>query len=170
MRSVFPEQPFMDPQFSHYALDHLPVRILVLDSHIPKKDYGILCEERKQWLTARLEEDRKKPTMIFLHHFPIDVQEPIFSTINLRNGNDLKQIISASPNVRGIYCGHYHHAGASVFGRALCWISPSTAPSHILEGDKCIGLNLTYPAYSVHEFINGNFMSQIVSVAPTLCP
>ncbi|MEI8321237.1 MAG: metallophosphoesterase [Alphaproteobacteria bacterium] len=166
LKSVFPKQPFMSNHFALHDLNGSFIRTLILDTRIPDKDEGVLCPERIQWLKDRLEEDSEKPTLLFMHHFPIEVQEPLFSSINLKNSSELERIILTNPQIMGVYCGHYHHAASAVFGGILCWISPSTAPSHVLEGSKCLGLTLSNPAYSLHSYQNKKTHSKIMTIAP----
>ena len=53
-----------------YAIENWPVRIIALDSSVDGKSYGRLGEEQLVWLSTTLEADRRKPTLVMLHHPP----------------------------------------------------------------------------------------------------
>ena len=165
LKKVFAQHNyFLTDKFSHYVIDDLPIRIIVLDSQVIGEDYGTLCSARIEWLRQVLLSSRKH-TLIFIHHFPIMVKDELFNEINLLNNNELESIVSQHDNILGIFCGHSHYGAVSVYGGKLCFISPSTAPVHIIKNNKCAGLTLSSPSYSVHSYrSSGNIMSSIIAV------
>lgn len=166
LRSVFTQQPFENERFSHYVIQKERNRLIILDSTIPGDIPGTLCADRKEWLETQLQQSLVS-TLIFMHHFPIEVSEPLFNQFRLLNGEELENLLRPYPHVKGIYCGHYHHAVATLFSNTICWISPSTAPTHTVEGSKCLGINLTQPAYSLHTLMGENVVSKIITIAET---
>jgi len=165
LKQVFTEHDyFLTDNFSHYVIEDLPIRIIVLDSQVIGEDYGTLCSARIEWLRQVLLSSRKH-TLIFIHHFPIMVKDELFNEINLLNNNELASIISEHDNILGIFCGHSHYGAASIYGGKLCWVSPSTSPVHIIKNNKCAGLILSSPSYSLHKYYSsGNITSNIVAV------
>lgn len=155
---------FLTDNFSHYVIEDLPIRIIVLDSQVIGEDYGTLCPARIEWLWKVLLSS-KKHTLIFIHHFPIKVKDEVFNEINLLNNNELESIVSEHDNILGIFCGHSHYGAASIYGGKLCWVSPSTAPIHIIKNNRCTGLTLSSPSYSLHKYYSsGSITSSIVAV------
>lgn len=155
---------FLSGNFSHYVIEDLPITIIVLDSQVIGEDYGILCSARIEWLRKVLLFS-KKYTLIFIHHFPIKVKDEVFNEINLLNNNELESIVSEYDNILGIFCGHSHYGAASIYGGKLCWVSPSTAPIHIIKNNRCTGLTLSSPSYSLHKYYSsGSITSSIVAV------
>ncbi len=72
MREAFKDTSFMPSSgFIQYAIDEYPVRLIGLDTLEEGKDFGHLCETRLSWLEKTLEQDREKPTLIFMHHPPV---------------------------------------------------------------------------------------------------
>ena len=69
--AAFPDQPVADG-FLQYAIEDFPVRILVLDTLEVGRHGGGFCEARAAWLRARLAEAPGRPTMLVLHHPPIE--------------------------------------------------------------------------------------------------
>lgn len=138
-------------RFANYVIDCLPIRIIVLDTQVQGEEYGKLCRNRIKWLTDIVNSSTKE-TIIFLHHFPIEVNNILFKNLNLLESSTLSKLIIEHKNILGLYCGHYHYAMQQTFASRTCWISPSTAPSHILRSNNSVGLNYTPPAYSLHYF------------------
>jgi Icc protein len=166
LRSIFTDQPFQNDPFGHYVIEQKGIKLIIMDSTIQGEVFGTLCSHRKQWLETELQKG-SLPTLIFMHHFPIEVAESLFNKFRLLNGEELERLLKSYPHVKGVYCGHYHHATASNFSNAICWISPSTAPTHIVEGDRCLGINLTQPAYSLHTITGEKVISKIIPVTDT---
>jgi len=164
LKKVFTEHSyFLNPSFAYYIIDDLPIRIIVLDSQVSGEEFGAICKRRMEWL-KEVVASSKKDTLIFLHHFPINVKDNIFNEINLLPNNELESIVSQK-NILGIFCGHSHYGAAGIYGGKLCWISPSTAPVHIINNNKCIGLTLSSPSYSLHKYYSsGNVTSNSIAV------
>lgn len=158
---------FVDGEFAHYAIDDLSLRIIVIDTSVKGKDFGWLCDVRKKLLIDALRSS-KKDTIIFLHHFPIIVKDTLFNEINLINNVELENIILKHSHVLGLYCGHSHYGAAGLFAKKMCWISPSTAPIHIIKNSKCEGLRLSAPCYSLHHYMKGKINSFVISVEDCL--
>ncbi len=165
LKKVFAQHDyFLTDNFSHYVIEDLPIRIIVLDSQVIGEDYGTLCSARIEWLRKVLLSS-KKHTLIFIHHFPIKVKDEVFNQINLLNNYELESIVSEHDNILGIFCGHSHYGAASIYGGKLCFVSPSTAPVHIIRNNKCAGLTLSSPSYSLHKYSSSwSIASSIVVV------
>ena len=64
------DMPPLDTQFVNYAIDRFPLRLIGLDTTVPEQDYGMMCEERLQWLDTTLGARPEAPTLSFMHHPP----------------------------------------------------------------------------------------------------
>ena len=127
-------------RFQHYVIDRWPVRLIALDTVIPGKISGELCEERLRWLSDRLAEEPDKPTLIFMHH------PPIRSGINAmdRHGFDagapeMGAIVERYSNIERIVCGHLHRPVTARWHGTVLSVAPSTAHQmglNMLEGAK----------------------------------
>jgi hypothetical protein len=62
----------MPDGFLQYAIEDHPLRILVLDTLEEGRHGGNFCETRAAWLSERLAEAPERPTLIVLHHPPIE--------------------------------------------------------------------------------------------------
>lgn len=164
LKEAFPEHIYLtDKHFAHYVLEYDKLRIIVVDSTVAGKHFGELCAKRLKWLTSTLATSTKD-TMLFMHHYPINVRNDLMTQIKLRNCDELSDIINPLPYIKGIFCGHYHYHAVGNFADTLCWISPSTAPTHELDNHKCIGLNLYPASYSLHHYSEKALLSMCMHV------
>jgi 3',5'-cyclic AMP phosphodiesterase CpdA len=115
--------------FIQYAIDDFPVRILVLDTLEPGRHGGGFCEIRAAWLTARLAEAPGRPTLIVLHHPPIETglawmtENPDMDWV-LR----LRAIVERHPNIVAMIAGHLHRPMVTRWAGTALAVCPSTAP------------------------------------------
>ena len=100
-------------------------QLIALDSHIQGSDAGALghdaIERLDRWLHAHT-----APTLVCLHHPPVDVGAAWIDAIGLRDREALEDVISRHPQVRAILCGHAHQAAELEFAGRPCLITPST--------------------------------------------
>ena len=95
--------------FMHLSFEGLPVRLIALDSIQPPQNKGAFCAERVQWLDKTLSAAPNRPTLLFMHHPPFDM-EPDYVSGYLNPGDRiaLEAIISKHRQVRHLFCGHCH--------------------------------------------------------------
>jgi Icc protein len=126
MRRIFGPQGTQELEgFVQYVVDEGPVRLIALDTKAPGPG-GVLCEERLNWLEARLAEAPKQPTVIFQHHPPMASGFTVADHMGLRNPEALGAIIARYPNVERIIAGHFHCPMQSRFYGTLALSCPST--------------------------------------------
>lgn len=163
LREVFSTKTYMPQKgFIQYVIDDYPVRLIALDTHVPNEDYGLLCTNRLLWLTEKLKES-SKPTLIFMHHFPMKAGLRIFDTMLCRVEGDLERLMQPFPYILGIVAGHYHRTCATLFGGRICFVAPSVAPSHYfasMEDKHVTAIDLVPPSFTLHKWM-GEF--QMVS-------
>ena len=140
-----------DPEFVQYAVEDLPVRLILLDSVQPGAGHGILCQRRLAWLSARLAEAPQRPTFLVLHHPPMLCGLPVYDAINLHNAAELGALLARHPQVERILCGHHHRAMTGRLGGAIVTAAPSCAHQGAFELDDDRGrFVLEPPGYLVH--------------------
>ena len=159
MLTAFSAETYM-PQtgFIQYVIDDYPVRLIALDTHVPNEDYGLLCKERLQWLEEQLKTNPTKPTLLFMHHFPMQLGQKCIDDITCRMEGDFEKLIQSSSNVLGIVAGHYHKMCATLFGGKLYFVAPSIAPSHYFAADEdeyVTAIDLTLPSFALHRWSGG---------------
>ena len=131
----FPEVPTADG-FVQYAIEDLPVRILVLDTLEEGRHGGNYCEIRAAWLRARLAEQPDRPTILVLHHPPIEsglswmTENPDAEWVHR-----LHAIVSAQTNIVAMLAGHLHRPITTAWAGTMLAVCPSTAPQVALDLD-----------------------------------
>ncbi|NQX14153.1 metallophosphoesterase [Microbacteriaceae bacterium VKM Ac-2855] len=84
------------------------VRILTVDSSVPGgASWGLLAESTLTWLRERLRASAR-PTVVVLHHPPIEAVTPLHRTMGLQNSYDFWSAIAGS-SVQLVLAGHWHH-------------------------------------------------------------
>lgn len=156
--SAFPDAGHSDG-FIQYAIEDAPLRILVLDTLEEGRHGGGFCETRAAWLSARLGEAPERPTLIVLHHPPIETglswmtENPDAPWVAR-----LRAVVEAHSNIVAMIGGHLHRAVIAQWaGTTLC-VCPSTAPQVALDlapidPDRPDGRPMIVadpPAYALH--------------------
>lgn len=119
--------------FVQYAVEDLPVRLVMLDTVVPGAGHGELCRQRLDWLEATLAAQPDKPTLIAMHHPPFTCGIAHMDRIALRDPWDFADIIARHRQVERIVCGHHHRPVVARVAHAIASICPSVA--HQVELD-----------------------------------
>jgi len=134
-RVTFPNIPMPDG-FLQYAIEDHDLRILVLDTLEEGRHGGAFCEIRAAWLRERLAEAPGRPTLIVLHHPPIEsglswmTENPEAEWVKR-----LEAIVSAQDNIVAMIAGHLHRPVVTQWAGTTLVICPSTAPQVALDLD-----------------------------------
>ncbi|WP_447893631.1 metallophosphoesterase [Vreelandella sp. GE22] len=98
----------------HPLLDEVELddwRLLLLDTHVEGQPHGELGAEQLSAFVERLEQS-DTPTIIGLHHPPVDVGAAWMDAIGLKDRDAFWQALSAYPQVKIVLFGHAHQAFA----------------------------------------------------------
>jgi 3',5'-cyclic-AMP phosphodiesterase len=129
----YPEIPTADG-FVQYEVQAPSLRLLFIDTLEEGRHGGAFCETRAQWLKARLAEKPEEPTLIVMHHPPVEVgvdwmnthpDEPWVARFT--------DAIAGFGQVRGIVCGHLHRPITVGWQGTTISICASTAPQVALD-------------------------------------
>ena len=132
-RQVFPRAPSSDG-FIQYAIEDHPVRVLVLDTLETGRHGGGFCEVRAAWLKARLEEAPERPTLIALHHPPIETGHSwMTENPNAAWIKRLKACIDGRSNIVALVSGHLHRPVVTRWAGTVLAVCPATAPLVALD-------------------------------------
>jgi Icc protein len=120
--------------FVQYAIEGYVVRILVLDTLADGRHGGRFCEARAAWLRARLDEQPERPTLIALHHPPVE------SGLSWMGENPesawmkrLADVVARHTNVLALVGGHFHRPVVTRFAGTVLVVCPATAPQLALD-------------------------------------
>lgn len=153
LQTAFPKPASQEPSGTHcFVSDDHPVRIVMLDTTVPKQSHGILDAPRLAWLQLMLEAERERPTLIAMHHPPFKTGIRHMDRQNCGNADKLAEILVDQPQVVGIVCGHIHRTIVTRFASKPATIAPSPAHSVVLDlnpdGPSCF--NQEPPAVHLH--------------------
>lgn len=166
MRQTFAREPYMPAKgFIQYVVDHYPVRLIALDTLVEGENYGMLCEERFSYLERMLEEEKKKPTLIWMHHPPAKTGTTLFDRMACLVPPTFERLIQEKSNLLGTLAGHYHHLCVTSFGGKPCFIAPSVAPAHYFahpQDEEVTALELEDPAITLHHWQEGERLTSHV--------
>ena len=153
--------------FLNYTIEDHDLRIIVLDSLKPGYHGAEFCKTRANWLANKLKQQPSRPTLIVLHHPPID------SGIGWITASPedpwvkrLQQTISGYDNIVQILSGHIHRNISQKFGNTLVTVSHAVAPEVALDlspidpakPDDRILLTDAIGGYSLHNW-NGHVLT-----------
>ncbi len=138
--------------FVQYAVDDLPVRLLMLDTVVPGAGHGELCDRRLRWLDRTLAAAPNRPTMIGMHHPPFVCGIAHMDAINLRNPEAFTAIVARHRQVQRVVCGHHHRTVTASVAHAVACIAPSVAHQVELDlrSDAPAGFVLEPPGFALH--------------------
>ena len=138
--------------FVQYAVDDLPVRIVMLDTVVPGAGHGALCHDRLDWLDRTLAERPHQPTLIGMHHPPFACGIAHMDAIALRDPTAFVALIARHPQVQRIVCGHHHRPVVAPLAHAIVSIAPSVAHQvqHDLSADAPAAFVLEPSAFDLH--------------------
>jgi Icc protein len=130
---AFPDVP-TPGGFVQYVVDQGGLRLIFLDTLEEGRHGGAFCEVRAAWLAERLAEAPDTPTVIVMHHPPIDVGIDWMRT----HRNEpwvarLAATIEGHRQVRTILTGHLHRPIVSQWKGTTVAICPASAPGVALD-------------------------------------
>ncbi len=138
----------------NYTIENHPVRLIGVDSTKPNTVGGHMCQKRLDWLEAQLNEELKKPTIIFMHHPPVKAGVLEADYDGFVGASELGAIVEKFTNIERIICGHIHLPTHTKWHGTIV----STAPSMGMQ----LGLDLTMtkpsefyltvPGYQIHHY------------------
>jgi 3',5'-cyclic AMP phosphodiesterase CpdA len=154
LRKVFAGDGYLpaDGEFLHYTVEHLPLRLIALDTVVPGKGRGEMDAARLAWLEARLAEQPDRPTFIFMHHPPFPTGLQYMDSINCRNGAAMAELVRRYPNVERVACGHHHRSIQIRWAGTIGSVAPSVAHQVLLDlqPHEDPRLTLEPPGYHLH--------------------
>jgi 3',5'-cyclic-AMP phosphodiesterase len=158
-REAFSDHAYLprDGEFLHYTLEEWPLRIIALDTVIPRQTEGTLCEARLQWLAKQLAREADRPTLIMMHHPPFRTGSRAIDEASFTNREALGEIIARHWNIEAMLCGHVHRAMQSRFFGTLASACPSPAHQVALDFRPEAELAFTHepPGFQLHVWLPG---------------
>ena len=155
IRAAFPDHDYLpDGAFLHYAIEKFPLRIVALDTLNPDAVDGQLCQDRLDWLSARLAEAPDRATLIAMHHPPIDIGIGWLASTRFEGRDALRDIVAEHRQIVGVICGHVHRCVQAQWANTVVHAGASTAyqfPLDLKPGAER-GWIAEPAAYSLHRW------------------
>ncbi|WP_404375022.1 phosphodiesterase [Vreelandella aquamarina] len=155
----------------HPLLDEVDLeqwRLLLLNTQVSGKPHGELGSEALQALAERLEQD-DRPTLIAMHHPPVEVGAAWMDAIGLQDRDAFWQLLSGYPQVKVILFGHahqayaqQHHVGGADIGVYGC---PATADQFLPGAAHFTVDEASRPGYRVVDLHGHEWQTWVERIA-----
>ena len=96
------------------AMDLDGYRVILLDTTTPGTHAGALCDGRRDWLAAKLDEAADRPVIIVMHHHANVLSLPV-DAIPLADGAGFARLLKRHLDVRMVISGHVHLTSSGVW-------------------------------------------------------
>lgn len=130
MRAAFGDFAYLPAtgDFLHYVIEDYDTRLVGIDSTLAGERKGRFCEARQSWLDETLSEQPDRPTLLFIHHPPFDVDDHYVGGYrHPEEAEALAEIVQRHPQVIGLLCGHVHWPVENTWAGTQVRIMPSIA-------------------------------------------
>ena len=101
-------------------------QILLLDSQVQGVPHGQLEAEELDWLKLKLQEHQERYSLVVLHHHLLSTGSAWLDQHNLRNANELAEVLAPFKNVKALLYGHIHQQVDSEWLGYQVMATPST--------------------------------------------
>jgi 3',5'-cyclic AMP phosphodiesterase CpdA len=152
------------PERTRFAVEAGGVRLIGCDTSIHGRDDGSLDVE---WLAERLAEDERTPTIVAMHHPPVEIGLPWLDEIGLPRADReaLAALLRRSPQVKRVVAGHVHRALATTLGGVGVVTCASTNIQAALDFETPeMALASEPPSILVHVPLGGEIVTHVQPV------
>ncbi len=111
LRGAFGDHGYLPRKgdFLHYTVETHPLRLVALDSTQAGERKGVYCQERQAWLDGALGAAPDKPTLLYIHHPPFDIDDHYIGGYRRpADAEGLASVVSRHPQALRLLCGHVH--------------------------------------------------------------
>ena len=167
-RRAFADQTYLPATgpFIQYTIETLPLRLVALDSVVPGRTRGSLCDERLEWLDRTLAGRPKDPTLVMLHHAPFVTGLQHMDEVGMDRSEALEAVIVRHPQVERVLCGHVHRSTQIRFGGTIASSCPSTAHQAALDlrANGADSFTLEPPGFQLHRWNGRTLFTHTLNV------
>jgi Icc protein len=134
-RRLLDESPADEPEPVDRVDELDGLRLITLDTSVPRFHHGELSEAQLEWLAGVLAVPAPLGTILAMHHPPVPSVLPLASSVELRDQSRLARVLRGT-DVRAIIAGHLHYSTFATFAGIPVSVASST----------CYAQDLTVPA------------------------
>lgn len=149
----------------HFAVQAGPIRVIACDTLIPDHVEGQLDVS---WVADRLAEAPDTPTLIAMHHPPVQIGFDSMDAYGLpaATRSELEAVLAEHPQVLKIVTGHVHRAASALIGRVPVVSAPSVNFQLRLDlaGDSLEVSAEEPPGFLVHVLVDGQLVTHVQPV------
>jgi len=145
-------EPETPDAFIQFVVDAGDVALIALDTLIPGKTEGALCDARLEWLAGALAETEGRPTIVALHHPPFSTGLAGFSPVTLEHPDRLAGLLGGHNHVVRVIAGHLHRSIVGVCGRTPVVVAPSASFPFAFDtaADAALSISFEDPGLAMH--------------------
>lgn len=160
IRSAF-DMPWAADDNLSWVVDIDELRVIGLDTTVPKKHHGDFDTEREAWLADALADAAGRPTVVAMHHPPFASGVQWMDASQLRRADAFAALIAASPHVQRIFCGHLHRPVQTVIGGVSTTVGLSTVHHIALDLSPAAPIEIIRDptGYQLHHYVDGGWIS-----------
>jgi 3',5'-cyclic AMP phosphodiesterase CpdA len=150
-----------------YVIEHLPLRIVMLDTLVPGANHGELGDNQLAFLDQALAAAPERPTVIAMHHPPFATGIGFMDRDMLRDADAFGAVVARHPQVERVLCGHVHRAITGRVAHAAAIIAPPACHQVALVlAEGAPGAYVIEPlAFTVHRWSVAEGMASHIAYA-----
>lgn len=120
LAAAFPDHSYLPKgdALANFVHEFDELRIVGFDAVVPGKEFAAPTDAALDWLEGTLAQAPDRPTMIVMHHPPIETGLAFMDAIQPPWPARLGTLIAANDQVKLILCGHVHRAVEGMLGSA----------------------------------------------------
>lgn len=142
-----------DSAFSGDCIEAGNWQVILLNSHKPGSEAGMLSASELQKLEACLQRRTGEYTLVTMHHPPVAINSSWLDTMQLENSKAFWDIIYQYPNIQAILFGHVHQEYDQRVRNTRLLATPSTCIQFKPESES-FELDMLPPGYRWLELHN----------------
>ncbi|MFM2430552.1 MAG: hypothetical protein RLZZ511_1765 [Cyanobacteriota bacterium] len=142
-------------------------RFILLNSVVIGEPGGYLATEQLEFLEQQLRAAaaNQMPTLVALHHHPLNCGIDYMDGMKLSNAEDLFAVLDRYPQVKLVLCGHIHHDFTVQRGTVSYFGTPATS-MQLKPNQAEIDLDSVPPGFRLLRlYPDGRFETEVVRVA-----
>ena len=146
-----------------YMLELNGWQVYVIDtSHYPE-DEGKISKEQLSNLEGTLSKNKNKPSIVFMHHHPVEINSLWMDKMILNEKELFNNIVRQNPQVKAVLFGHIHQVYQKNINGTFYGSAPSTS-FQVLPNCEMFALEKLTPGYRLIELNGDKFSSKVVWV------
>ncbi len=143
-------------QLINYAINDYDIRLIGLDTSIANKSGGQFTQSSYEWLQDQLQQSPDQPTLLFMHHPPVNVGITETNIDGFEGKELLAKVLKNHHNIEAILCGHIHLSTHTRWQGSMINTCPSIGMRLVIDFSMQNNSQYTLddPSYQLHKWTN----------------